>query len=306
MYLGEWSDSVEKTTLYSNMYSIREGGTLVAIGECYMTQTEGRGVPVWLASCSLVVCCGTRTDSWGGPECPTGTVGGQPWTRTHDSQVSHRTWRQAYVWCDLGFIHPLPFKRETKTLCPVGGAAEFDREGDLPALRWWQALFCQFLVWSHVLSLFLWYHEEAYNGWVIVVSVRTPQRLGWVTKKMAARGARSVWMYSCLVSQNGASAWHGSSARFKRTDEAVRQNLGFVPTLWKYEGRDAGYSAERMRTRHRPVMLDCNQQRVVGFKDLEIYREVTSASGRAFSPACVVSKNFHSIHRALLVSWMKT
>lgn len=71
-------------------------------------------------------------------------------------------------------------------------------------------------------------------------------------KKMAARVARSARMYSCLVRQNGASAWHGCGARFKRMDldVAMRQNRGLDdPTRGEYEGRAAGFRADRMSGR---------------------------------------------------------
>lgn len=94
-----------------------------------------RGVWVWLASCSLIVCCGTRTDSWGGGlNVQPGQSEGLPWTHTHDSEVSRGLW--SYLWCgDCEWIHPLAVKRETKTLSRVWGAVEFDRRGGLPPYR---------------------------------------------------------------------------------------------------------------------------------------------------------------------------
>lgn len=85
----------------------------------------------------------------------------------------------------------------------------------------------------------------------------TKARMG--NKKMAARVARSVWMYSCLVGQNGASAWHRSGARFKRmdVDVAMTQNRGLDdPRQGKYEGRAAGFSADRMRRLERAAGLE--------------------------------------------------
>lgn len=129
------------------------GCTPAPIGQSWMTPTRRRGVPVWLASISLLVCCGTRTDSWGGPECPTGTVVGLLRTHTYDLQVSRETGSKAYLWRDYEFIHALPFIWKTKTLYRVGGAAEFESSAVLVA-GFILTVCAGLLLWSRVLSSF--------------------------------------------------------------------------------------------------------------------------------------------------------
>lgn len=139
-----WMDTCEKNTMPRCIHLERVVPELPLVDSAWRKQRR-RGVCVWLASCSLIVCCGTRTDSWegGGLNVQPGHSEGLPWTHTRDSEVSRGLW--SYLRCgDCELIHPLAVKRETKTLSRVWGAVEFDRRGGLPpkqsALPWEQAL----------------------------------------------------------------------------------------------------------------------------------------------------------------------
>lgn len=212
-------------------------------------QKSGRGLWAWLALCSLVVCCGTRTDSWGGLECPTGTVVGPARTPTHVSQVSRVSWCCLW-WRDFEFIHPPAFNRQTKTLSRVWGAVEFDTGRFAP----WKAR-CAVrtgfiplsarvgrLLWSW-LCLFSFLCKSCGSGWVVNVNVRTPQWLGWVTKN--GRTCGKIGVNVELSGQE--SAWHGSGARSRRTDLAHDYGRSIDPRVTRLDLEASGNTSDRMK-----------------------------------------------------------
>lgn len=189
-------------------------------------QVGRRSMWVWLASCSLVVCSGTRTDSSGGSECPTGSVGGRPRNHTHDLQVS----RGRVVICAMGRfrIHSSPgiHMRDKDTL-PCLRCSRVWQKGMLPpvepALLREQALFREISAgfWAPIVDSDV-HFPFSWISWGRI------QRMGWSRKcvhtAMARMGNKKwphVWQDRCertavWSAQNGASVWHGSGARFKR------------------------------------------------------------------------------------------
>lgn len=77
------------------------------------------------------------------------------------------------------------------------------------------------------------YHEEGYSGWVVVVSVRTAQWLGWVTKNGRTRGEIGVNVSGQPKRRRRlARIWRTGSKRtesIRRTDVAMRQKRGVDP-----------------------------------------------------------------------------
>lgn len=167
----------------------------------------------------------------GGAECPTGTVVSLPRTHAHDSQVSGDTRSKMLVRGRYGSIHALPARGRTKTLWRARGAAEFDSRLARSAVR---GRLCSGSLRRFTVAEprpsppFPAYGEEGDRGGAVVVRARTPQWLGWLTKKWPhvwrdRRGRSAVWSSG---EAQAPPAWIGRTAKARESSARPDQSRG--------------------------------------------------------------------------------
>lgn len=142
-----------------------------------------------------------------------------PRTHTHDSQVSGDPRSQMLPRRACASIHALPVRWRTKTLWRAGGAPEFDRS--LGRSGFVLTVCAGSPSRSRVrFPFFRLISGEGRRGWAGLVRARnTPQLLGWLAKKMAARVDGGTVQLSGHPERRKPTR-RGSGARRRRTNPA--------------------------------------------------------------------------------------